>query len=249
MRGIWVITKRELASYFDSLIALLLIVIFLVFSGFFTWLYNAGNIFLRAQADLQVFFGISFWTLFFFIPAITMRTLAEENKTGTIELLSTKAVSDWQIVVGKFLSSLLLLVIALACTIPYYITVARLGNIDHGATTGGYFGLLLMSAMYVSIGIFASSLTNNQIIALLLALVMGFFFPHCFRFAGIGLHRFCRRAVRLSERQDPLRVAEQGCNRFKGPDLLWKFHTGRAGAIANDAFKTQLARLAAPFVR
>jgi ABC-2 type transport system permease protein len=186
MRGIWVITKRELASYFDSLIALLLIVIFLVFSGFFTWLYNAGNIFLRAQADLQVFFGISFWTLFFFIPAITMRTLAEENKTGTIELLSTKAVSDWQIVVGKFLSSLLLLVIALACTIPYYITVARLGNIDHGATTGGYFGLLLMSAMYVSIGIFASSLTNNQIIALLLALVMGFFFHIVFDLLASG---------------------------------------------------------------
>jgi ABC-2 type transport system permease protein len=186
MRGIWVITKRELASYFDSLIALLLIVIFLVFSGFFTWLYNAGNIFLRAQADLQVFFGISFWTLFFFIPAITMRTLAEENKTGTIELLSTKAVSDWQIVVGKFLSSLLLLVIALACTIPYYITVARLGNIDHGATIGGYFGLLLMSAMYVSIGIFASSLTNNQIIALLLALVMGFFFHIVFDLLASG---------------------------------------------------------------
>jgi ABC-2 type transport system permease protein len=186
MRSIWVITKRELASYFDSLIAQLLIIIFLGFSGFFTWLYSAGNVFLSGQADLQVFFGISFWTLFFFIPAITMRTLAEENKSGTIELLSTKAVSDWEIVVGKFLACVLLLVIALVCTIPYYVTVARLGDVDHGAIIGGYFGLLLMSAMYVSIGIFASSLTNNQIVALLVALLVGFFFHIIFDLLASG---------------------------------------------------------------
>jgi len=185
MRSIWVITKRELASFFDSLIAYVMIIIFLGLSGFFTWLFGS-NVFLIGQADLQVFFGISYWTLFFFIPAITMRALAEENRSGTIELLSTKAVSDWQIVVGKFLACLLLLAIALACTIPYYITVARLGDVDHGAIIGGYFGLLLLSAMYVSIGIFCSSLTNNQIVAFLLALFAGLFFHILFQLMASG---------------------------------------------------------------
>ena len=176
MRSIWVITKRELTSNFDSLIALVLIVVFLGLSGFFTWLFPGGNVFLSGQADLRVFFGIAYWSLFIFIPAITMRSLAEETRSGTIELLSTKAVSDWQIIVGKYLSNLLLLIIALACTIPYYITIAKLGDVDHGAIIGGYFGLILLSSMYISIGIFASSLTNNQIISLLVALIITFFF-------------------------------------------------------------------------
>ncbi len=179
MKKIWIIANRELASYFDSLIAYVMIILFLGMSGFFTWLFGS-SIFLINQASLQVFFGISYWTLFFFIPAITMRSLAEENKSGTIELLSTKAVSDREIVVGKFLANLILVAIALACTLPYYITVATLGNIDHGATLGGYFGLILMSSMYISIGLFASSLTNNQIVAFLLALFIGIFFQILF---------------------------------------------------------------------
>ena len=175
MNKIWILTKKELASYFDSLIAYVMIILFLGLSGFFTWLFG-NSIFLIGQADLQVFFGISYWTLFFFIPAITMRSLAEETRAGTIELLSTKAVSDWQIVIGKFLACFLLVAIALACTLPYYITVSSLGHIDHGATVGGYLGLLLFSAMYISIGIFSSSITTNQIVAFLLALFIGIFF-------------------------------------------------------------------------
>ncbi|MEM7550217.1 MAG: ABC transporter permease [Bacteroidota bacterium] len=187
MKSIWTITKRELASFFDSLVAYVLIIIFLGLSGFFTWLSGSSNIFLINQADLQVFFGISYWTLFFFIPAITMRTLAEENRSGTLELLSTKAVSDWQIVVGKFLSSLLLILIALACTIPYYITVSKLGNVDHGAVIGGYLGLLMISAAYISIGVFSSATTNNQIVAFLLALFIGIFFQILFGVMASGL--------------------------------------------------------------
>ncbi len=175
MSKIWILTKKELASYFDSLIAYIMIILFLGLSGFFTWLFG-NNVFLINQASLQVFFGISYWTLFFFIPAITMRALAEENRSGTIEMLSTKAVSDWEIVLGKFTSNFLLVVIAIACTLPYYFTVAYLGNIDHGATIGGYFGLILLSAMYISIGLFASSLTSNQIVAFLIALLIGIFF-------------------------------------------------------------------------
>jgi ABC-2 type transport system permease protein len=180
MKGIWVITKKELSSFFDSLIAYVMIIIFLGLSGFFTWL-TGSNLFVIGQADLGVFFGISYWTLFFFIPAISMRTIAEEVRGGTIELLSTKAVSDWQIVLGKFLSCLLLVAVALACTLPYYFTVAQLGSVDHGGILGGYLGLLLLSAMYISIGIFASSLTNNQIVAFLITLFIGIFFHILFQ--------------------------------------------------------------------
>lgn len=176
MSKVWIITLRELRSYFDSLIAYLMIIVFLILSGFFTWLSAGSNVFLIGEADLQVFFSISFWTLFFFIPAITMRSLAEENRSGTIEFLSTKAVTDWQIVQGKFLAGLLLVVIAIGCTLPYYWSVSSLGSVDHGAVIGGYFGLIFLSGMYVSIGIFASSITQNQIVAFLLALMIGVFF-------------------------------------------------------------------------
>lgn len=189
MKKIWIITKRELASYFDSLIAYIMIILFLGLSGFFTWL-SGDTIFLRNQASLAVFFNISYWTLFFFIPAITMRTLAEENRSGTIELLSTKAVSDWDIIGGKFLASFLLICIAVACTLPYYITISFLGNIDHGAAVGGYFGLLITCAAYVSIGIFASSTTSNQIIAYLIALVIGIFFHLLFSLLASGTTGF-----------------------------------------------------------
>jgi ABC-2 type transport system permease protein len=102
--------------------------------------------------------------------------LAEEKRSGTIELLLTKSVTDWQVVVGKFLSVFLLIAIALLLTLPYYITVSFLGNIDHGAVWSGYIGTLFMAAAYIGIGMFASSVTNNQIIAFLLALFISVFF-------------------------------------------------------------------------
>ncbi|MBE0639821.1 MAG: ABC transporter permease subunit [Bacteroidales bacterium] len=181
MRQIWIISKRELQSFFDSLTAYIMLIAFLGFSGLFTWLYGS-DIFFVKQASLQAFFGVSYWTLFFFIPALTMRQFAEENKTGTIELLLTRPVNDWQVISGKFLATLLLIGIALAFTIPYYFTVARLGNIDHGATIMGYFGLLLISATYISIGLFASSISNNQIVGFLLALAISILFHFVFGF-------------------------------------------------------------------
>jgi ABC-2 type transport system permease protein len=179
MKAIWIITTKELKSYFDSLIAYVLLVLFLGFSGFFTWLYG-NDIFLIGEASLNVFFSWSFWTLFFFIPGITMRSIAEEMHSGTIEIISTKAVSNFQIITGKFLAAWLLVVIALALTLPYYFTVSRLGNIDHGAVVGGYLGLLLISGTYISIGIFASSISRNQIIAFLLTLFIAIFFQLIF---------------------------------------------------------------------
>ena len=189
MRSIWIIAKRELQSFFDSLIAYIMLVLFLGFSGFFTWIYGA-DIFLVGQASLQSFFDITFWTLFFFIPAITMRMLAEEKKTGTIELLLTKAVTDREVVVGKFLACFLLVAIAVAFTLPYYITLANIGNVDHGAVWCGYLGLLLMSAAYVSIGLFTSSITNNQIVAFLTALFIGLFFHIIFNVLASNLTGF-----------------------------------------------------------
>lgn len=179
MDKVWAITKRELRSFFDSLMAYIMLVAFLGFSGFFTWLYGA-DIFFVKQASLGAFFNIAYWTLFFFIPALTMRQFAEENRAGTIELLLTKPVTDWQVVLGKFMSTFMLIVIALVLTIPYYITVANIGPIDHGAVMSGYLGLLLMSAAYISIGIFASSVSNNQIVGYLLALFIGIFFQIIF---------------------------------------------------------------------
>lgn len=175
MHAVWTITKKELQSYFDSLIAYIMLVLFLGFSGFFTWLYGS-DIFFSGQASLESFFNVAYWTLFFFTPALTMRLLAEEKKTGTIELLLTKAVTDRQVVWGKFLSALLLVIIALAFTFPYVITLAKIGDIDVGQIICGYAGLTLMSAAYISIGLYASSITNNQIVAFLLALSIGLFF-------------------------------------------------------------------------
>lgn len=175
MKKTWIIAVRELRQFFDSLIAYILIVVFLGLSGFFTWLYGS-DIFFTGQATLQPFFSVAYFTLFFFIPALTMRMIAEENKSGTIELLITKPVTDWEIILGKFLACLLLIVIALALTLPYYITVASIGKIDHGAVWCGYLGLILTSMTYISIGLFASSLTVNQIVAFLLSLLIGVFF-------------------------------------------------------------------------
>ncbi len=175
MHVTWVIAKKELQSYFDSLIAYILLVLFLGFSGFFTWLFGS-DVFMVGQASLQGFFGIAYWTLFFFTPALTMRLLAEEKKSGTIEMLLTKAVTDRQVVIGKFLAALLLVVIALAFTLPYVITLSAIGNIDAGEILCGYAGLALLTPPYISIGIYASSLTNNQIVAFLLALSIGLFF-------------------------------------------------------------------------
>jgi ABC-2 type transport system permease protein len=178
-----IIAKKELRMFFDSLVAYILLIAFLGFSGFFTWFYGS-DIFLTKQASLQSFFQIAYWTLFFFIPALTMRSLAEENKTGTIELLLTKPINNWQVLWGKFLACFILIVVALVCTLPYYITIINLGKIDSGVVLCGYLGLLLMSASYISIGIFASSITSNQVVAFLVALFTGIFFHFIFGLLG-----------------------------------------------------------------
>jgi ABC-2 type transport system permease protein len=184
--AVLIIAKKELRMFFDSLVAYILLIAFLGFSGFFTWFYGS-DVFLTKQASLQSFFQIAYWTLFFFIPALTMRSLAEENKTGTIELLLTKPVTNWQVLWGKFSACLMLIFIALLLTLPYYITIINLGKVDSGTVFCGYLGLLLMSATYISIGIFASSITSNQVVAFLVALFIGIFFHFIFGLLGNGI--------------------------------------------------------------
>ncbi|MBG0859983.1 MAG: ABC transporter permease subunit [Bacteroidales bacterium] len=189
MKTIWIITKRELNSFFDSLIAIIMIVLFLGFSGFFTWI-SGSDIFIMGQASLRVFFGIAYWTLFFFIPALTMRMLAEEKKSGTMEMLLTKPVTDRQVILGKYFATIILIAIALAFTLPYVITVSKIGNIDAGGALCGYLALLLISAAYAGIGLFASSLTSNQIVAFLSALFIGLFFHIIFEVIAGGMKGF-----------------------------------------------------------
>jgi ABC-2 type transport system permease protein len=139
------------------------------------------------QATLRSFFSIAYWTLFFFIPALTMRLIAEEKKSGTIEMLLTKAVTDRQVIIGKYLATLILIIIALVFTLPYVITISEIGNLDAGGTICGYLALILMSAAYTSIGLFASSITKNQIVAFLSALFIGLFFHIIFEVLAGGM--------------------------------------------------------------
>ena len=200
MKTVWIIAKRELAVFFDSLMAYILIILFLTITGILTWLFG-NDVFMSGQADLSVFFFWAYWTLFLFIPAITMRLIAEEKRSGTIELILTKPVTDWQFVTGKFLSALILVAVALALTLPYYFRVWKLGPVDHGAVFTGYLGLLLMSGAYISIGILASALTSNQIVAFLVTLFIGIFFHLLFGLMGSGLPGIIGRVLNYMSMQ------------------------------------------------
>jgi len=232
MKKIWIIARRELNVFFDSLMAYILLVVFLGFTGFFTWLLVA-DVFFTNQASLQSFFSVAYWSLFILIPAITMRMVAEEKKSGTIELLLTKPLTDWQVILGKFLGSLLLICIALALTLPYYITVANLGPIDHGAVWTGYLGLILMSATYISIGIFTSSITNNQIVSFLLALFIGIFFHWIFDMIASSLTGFLSEIFNFLSVSSHYDSVTRGVGDTK--DLIYFFSLIFLGLVASEA--------------
>ena len=180
---------REIKSFFGSPIGYLVIAIFLILNGLFLWIFDGDyNILNSGFADLSPFFTISPWILIFLIPAVTMRSFSDEMKQGTLELLLTKPLSIWQIVNGKFFGSVLLIVIAIIPTFIYVYVISSLGmpegNIDMGSTIGSYFGLLFLISGYSAIGIFTSTLSDNQIVAFLLAVFLCFFFY--FGFDGIA---------------------------------------------------------------
>ena len=182
---------REIKSFFGSPIGYLVIAIFLILNGLFLWIFDGEyNILNSGFADLSPFFTISPWILIFLIPAVTMRSFSDEMKQGTLELLLTKPLSIWQIVNGKFFGAVLLIVIAIIPTFIYVYVISSLGmpegNIDLGSTIGSYFGLLFLISGYSAIGIFTSTLSDNQIVAFLLAVFLCFFFY--FGFDGIATY-------------------------------------------------------------
>jgi len=174
------ILKKEFNSFFSSPIAYLVIGVFLLINGLFLWVFKGDfNILNAGFADLNSFFFLAPWVFLFLIPAITMKSFADEFSNGTIELLKTKPISDWQIVLGKFFASLLLVIVALVPTLTYIYTIYQLGNptgnIDFGSTIGSYLGLLFLAATYTAIGLFTSTLSKNQIVAFILGVFITFF--------------------------------------------------------------------------
>jgi ABC-2 type transport system permease protein len=172
------IFRKELNGFLNSFVAYIVIGVFLVIVGFFTWFFDS-NVLDYGYADLNNFFQLAPFILIFLIPAITMRSLSEEYKSGTIELLFTKPLSEWQIVNGKFIATFLLIFISLLPTSLYYYSVYQLGspqgNIDSAAVVGSYIGLLLLGATFASIGLLASSATDNQIVAFVIGSVLCYF--------------------------------------------------------------------------
>ena len=180
---------REIKSFFGSPIGYLVIGIFLLLNGLFLWVFEGEfNILNSGFADMSPFFKLAPWILIFLIPAVTMRSFSDEKKQGTIELLFTKPLSNWDIVNGKFLGAVLLITMAIIPTFIYVAVISSLGrpegNIDMGSTMGSYFGLLFLIAAYSAIGIFTSTLSENQIVAFIVAVFVCFFFY--FGFEGLS---------------------------------------------------------------
>ena len=177
LRGIGVL-KKELNNSFSSLVAYIVIIVFLVVTGLFLWVFPQSNILDFGFANIDPLFNIAPYVYLFLIPAITMRAFAEEKKGGTMELLFTKPLTDWQIILGKYFANLVLVLFALLPTLLYYYTVYTLGspvgNIDSAAVAGSYIGLVLLGAVFIAIGLFASSITDNQIVAFMLAVFFCF---------------------------------------------------------------------------
>lgn len=170
IRSITVLVKKELASYFNSPIAYILICAFACFAN---WLFFKP-FFLVGEATLRDFFLFLPWLILALIPAITMRLWSEEKRSGTIELILTMPISDWQAVLAKYFSALIFVVIILLATINIPITVSQLGKLDLGVVWAGYLGLFFLSAVFLAIGQFASSLTKNQIISFVVSLIICF---------------------------------------------------------------------------
>jgi ABC-2 type transport system permease protein len=164
------VAKRELAGYFDSPVAYVFIVIFLLLAGFFTFTF--GAFFDRGEASLGAFFMWMPWLFLFLVPAVGMRLWSEERRSGTMELLLTFPITTWQAIVAKFLASWLFLGIALALTFPVWLTVNLLGDPDNGVIVAGYVGSLLLAGAYLAISSATSAMTRNQVVSFILSVVI-----------------------------------------------------------------------------
>jgi ABC-2 type transport system permease protein len=174
----YAVFKRELFSLLNSLMAYITIGVFLLVSGLLLWFFPDTSILEYGYAELNGFFSLSPFLFMFLVPAITMRSFAEERREGTYVLLASRPLTDWQIILAKYFACLTLVLFALIPTLLYYYSIVQLGmpkgNIDGGAVAGSYIGLLLLGAAFAAIGIFASSLTKNQVIAFAIAVFLSF---------------------------------------------------------------------------
>ena len=196
------IVLREIKSFFGSPIGYLVIAIFLIINGLFLWVFEGDyNISNSGFADLTPFFTLAPWIFIFLIPAVTMRSFSDEKKQGTLELLLTKPLSIWQIVNGKFLGALLLIVMVIIPTFIYVKVISSLGmpegNIDMGSTLGSYFGLVFLVGAYAAIGLFTSTLSDNQIVAFIIAVFLCFLFYFGFEALATILPTFSPAAASL----------------------------------------------------
>lgn len=184
--------KKEINGFFSSLTGYLVIVVFLLLNSLFMWIVPGQfNVIENGYATLDTLFAIAPWVFLFLVPAITMRMFSEEKRSGTLDLLYTRPVSELQIILAKFLASWVLVLCSLIPTLIYFWSVSRLGsppgNMDMGGTWGSYMGLLFLGGIYAAIGIFASSLTGNQIVAFILAVFLSFLMYLGFEFlSGIA---------------------------------------------------------------
>lgn len=171
--------KKEVSAFFSSLTGYMVIIVFLVVNGLFLWVFPGDtNVMESGYATMDTFFMMAPWIFLFLIPAVTMRSFADEKKSGTMEFLLTKPLSYTEIVLAKFLGALVLVLLSLLPCLVFYYSVSALGNppgnLDKGAIAGAFTGLFLLAAIYVSIGVFASSLTQNQVIAFVIAVIACF---------------------------------------------------------------------------
>jgi ABC-2 type transport system permease protein len=168
----WSICKKELNQFFSSLTGYIAIILFLLINGVFLFVLNDSSIFEFGYASLDKFFELAPWILMFLVPAITMRSLSDEFKAGTFEILKTKPLSAWQIVSGKYFSILIVLLLAILPTIIYIVTIKVLsaqGGIDSGGILGSYIGLFFLVAVFAAIGLCCSGFTNNAVVAFLIS--------------------------------------------------------------------------------
>ena len=183
------ILKKEINSFFASPIGYLVIALFLVLNGLFLWVFTGDfNILESGFADLTPFFLLAPWILIFLVPAVTMRSFSDEKKQGTLELLVTKPISHLQIVLEKYFGALMLIILALMPTLLYILALDNLKMpadiLDYGSIIGSYLGLLFLVAAYAAIGLFASTISDNQIVAFISAVFLCFFF--FFGFEGLS---------------------------------------------------------------
>jgi ABC-2 type transport system permease protein len=172
------ILKKEFNGFLNSLIAYIVIAVFLVAIGMFMWVFPESSVLEYGFADMQTLFAMAPFVFLFLIPAITMRTFAEEKREGTIELLLTKPITDLQLILGKYFAALLLALFALLPTLLYYYSVYTLGNpqgnVDSAAVVGSYLGLIFLAGVFTAIGVFASSISDNQIISFVIAVFLSY---------------------------------------------------------------------------